>query len=213
MNWRYRFGLLLIIGLPVLTGLPQRWLGDALVCGLPRGMVVALAATHLALPLLIGAAAWARTLAAAALITAPVIGAGVLVSVLLQATGLSDRGPAAFGPHYIRLAANMLTVIPLSLGLILTVPWSRLELRLLQEPEGVGILQKALLMTVRVFTHIFGVVIPQTLEVLREEGHHRGPKALVAQLGAVGLAGICAALRFIGLWAVEIGGLPAKKRR
>jgi len=213
MSWRYRFGLLLIIAVPVLAGLPQRWLGNTLVFGLPRGLVVVLTGAHLALPLFIGAAAWIRSLIAAALITAPVIGAGVGVSVLLHATGLSDREPAVFGPHYLCLAVNKLTVIPLSLGLIVPVPWRRLELRLLQDPDGVGILQKAMLMTVRVFTHIFGVVIPQTLEVLREEGRGRGIGALVGQLGALGLAGICAALRFIGLWAFEIGSLPAKKGR
>jgi hypothetical protein len=46
------------------------------------------------------------------------------------------------------------------------------------------------------------------MQVLREEGRGRGVKALAGQMGAIGVCGICAALRYIGLWAVEIGNLP-----
>jgi hypothetical protein len=211
MNWRLRLAILLCIGLPVLAGLPQRWLSGTPIAGLSRGMVGAFAAAHLFLPLLIGVPAWIRTLSAAALITVPVIAAGVMVSALFFLTGLSVEALAAVSPHYLRLAVNMLTVIPLTLAMVATVPWNRLELRLLQKSEGVTGRQKAMLMTVRVFSHIFATVLPQTMEVLREEGRGRGAKALADQMAAVGVAGICAALRFIGLWAVEIGGLPKRK--
>jgi len=213
MNWRPRFWILFVFALPLLAGVPQRWLDAALLPGLSQGMVAALGLAHLGLALVIGSRTWARVLAGAALITLPVIGAGALVSALLFVTGLSPRGLAVVGPHYVKLAVNMLTVIPLTLGLVATVPWNRLELRLLREPHGVSTLQKAALMTVRVFSHIFFVVIPQAMEVVREEGRGRGIKALAGQMGAIAVAGICAALRFIGLWAVEIGALPGRKDR
>jgi hypothetical protein len=82
-------------------------------------------------------------------------------------------------------------------------------------------------MFIRVFHHIVYFVIPNILEVMREEAllrrfsettpnltrRQRGRiwvRRLMAGLVQVGVSGICAALRFIPLWAREIDDLPGR---
>ena len=88
--------------------------------------------------------------------------------------------------------------------------------------RGVAPWEKKLLMAVRVFNHITFFVIPNLLEVVREEmagasRHHfsAGPRrrlmSLTTGLVQIGVAGICGALRFIPLWAREIAELPDRK--
>jgi uncharacterized membrane protein len=128
------------------------------------------------------------------------------------------------GAHYVRLALNMLSVIPLALGIVATIPFGRLEQHLLRDPRGVTLVEKKLLMAVRVFNHIAFFVIPNLLEVVREERSFRPSpprqtradrsqalRALTAGLVQIGVAGICAALRFIPLWAWEIAALPGSE--
>ena len=116
----------------------------------------------------------------------------------------------------------MLSVIPLALSIVATIPFGRLEQHLLTGARGVAPWEKKALMAVRVFNHITFFVIPNLLEVVREErpfeprgarwrsGEERkaAPGALMAVLVQIGVAGICAALRFIPLWAREIADLP-----
>jgi hypothetical protein len=83
-------------------------------------------------------------------------------------------------------------------------------------------------MFIRVFNHIVYFVIPNILEVMREEALLRTVtenaslptgsrrllslgRRLTAGLVQVGVSGICASLRFIPLWAREIDDLPRRK--
>ena len=85
---------------------------------------------------------------------------------------------------------------------------------------------KMALMFLRVFSHILYFVIPNILEVIREEGMLPGTgKAGGAQTGAkpplsrrlknmvqtlvnIGVESICSAVRYVPLWAEEISRLP-----
>jgi hypothetical protein len=119
----------------------------------------------------------------------------------------------------------MLGVIPLALAFVASIPFDRLELGLLRRERGISTAQKYLLMFIRVFHHIVYFVIPNILEVMREEAllhrlsktapgqtrRRRGrvwARRLLTGLVQVGVSGICAALRFIPLWAREIDDLP-----
>ena len=119
----------------------------------------------------------------------------------------------------------MLGVIPLALALVASIPFERLEQGLLRRERGISRSEKYLLMFIRVFHHTVYFVIPNILEVMREEallrrvsGSAPGPpgdrryrawgRRLTAGLIQVGVSGICAALRYIPLWAREIDDLP-----
>lgn len=106
------------------------------------------------------------------------------------------------------------------------IPIQRIENRLLHTDRGVGFVQKCALMAARVFTHIIYFVIPDILEVLREERllneliwQRKSPGAvkmpfwnrigtLVRLLVHIGVESTCAAIRYIPLWAEEISKLP-----
>jgi len=88
--------------------------------------------------------------------------------------------------------------------------------------------EKSALMFVRVFIHIIYFVIPDILEVLREErifaeitgwnksGSTKKPPlrirfhALIRVLIQIGVEGICSAIRYVPLWAEEISRLPGR---
>jgi hypothetical protein len=88
--------------------------------------------------------------------------------------------------------------------------------------------QKIVLMFLRVFSHIFYFVIPNILEVIREEGVLTGRglltpgqinkkppllkrlRKITQALVYIGVESICSAIRFIPLWADEISMLPDK---
>ncbi len=222
MKWQGRIMVLVLVGIPAFTGIsPLTLLGEALP-GVPWSAFVYAAVVNLTVILMCGAAFAAGTLAVSVLILLPVVLAGATIT-----WGLSwfDSNAAAsagvLGAHYVRLALNMLSVIPLALSIVATIPFSRLEQHLLKDARGVAPWEKKLLMAVRVFNHITFFVIPNLLEVVREErpfgrlrpesppaGRKIALRALVAGLVQIGVAGICAALRFIPLWAQEIADLP-----
>ena len=178
---------------------------------------------------LCGRALLANALAVTVLILAPVIYGGATVSWLLTVLGGTspEAAGAMHGAHYVRLTLNMLSVIPLALALVASIPFDRLELRLLRTERGIASGEKYLLMFIRVFHHTVYFVIPNILEVMREEtllrmaaekpGHRSGlhrfqivGRRLTAGLVQIGISSICAALRFIPLWAREIDDLPRR---
>ena len=85
-------------------------------------------------------------------------------------------------------------------------------------------------MFLRVFSHIFYFVIPNILEVIREErvfpiiaGRRKIPgvaslalrrrlSIMIRILIQIGVEGICAAVRYVPLWANEISRLPGRTR-
>jgi hypothetical protein len=207
-----RLILLLIVAVPAFSGFPLgRW-PQTIVTGVPWSLVCYLAVVHALLVLVLGRRIAANITAAAAMITLPVVFGGAAVNALFAAVTLNQ--PVADGSHYVRLALTMLTMIPLALALVALIPFGGLEQRLMFRPSGVGALQKKCLMALRVFQHIAFAVIPNTVEVLREErgvfepGSAAGRRAAWRRLEQVAVAVICASLQPIGLWACEIAGLP-----
>jgi hypothetical protein len=225
MNWQGRILVLVMIGLPAFTGIsPLIGLGAALP-GVPWSAFVYAAVVNLAVVLICGRPFAASALAVSVLILLPVVMGGAVISCSLAWLGTARPEYAGgHGAHYVRLALNMLSVIPLALGIVATLPLGRLEHYLLRDPRGVTLWEKKLLMAVRVFNHIAFFVIPNLLEVVREEqfflpsplnrmrmGSSKSLRVLTTGLVQIGVAGICTALRFIPLWAREIADLPDRK--
>jgi hypothetical protein len=120
-------------------------------------------------------------------------------------------------------------MIPLALSIVAVIPFHRMENRLLNQPGGVSLMQKSALMFTRVCIHVIYFVIPDMLEVLREErilnqvmGRQAFPgepkfslrlraTILVRNMIQIGLEGICSSVRHIPLWAEEIARLPGRE--
>jgi len=230
VNPRFRLLCLTVLAVPVFTGWFPFPAGPEIVPGVAGSTVV-----HVLLVLggvagICGRAFLANATAVTALIISPIVYAGSLVSWLLEMAGGMPPGVAGsvHGAHYVRLALNMLSVIPLALAIVASIPFDRLEQRLLRRTEGISAGEKYLLMFIRVFNHIVYFVIPNILEVMREEALLRmisenasSPstprrirswgRRLISGMVQVGVSGICASLRFIPLWAREIDDLPRRK--
>lgn len=228
MNWKTKLAAYGVLGIPAFTGYPLHALPGELIDGVPTVWVIYLLATQLAVVSISGTRLWGITLSIAALISLPVVYAGASVSYLLWLAGWGAAGgQAAFSAHYVTLCLTMLTVIPLALNMVASIPFSALEQAVLKSESGVSQSQKMALMFLRVFNHIVFFVIPGTMEVVREEGRfHRRPQApaadrprggrlalFVADLIQIGIEGICASIQYVPIWAVEISHLPEKKRR
>jgi len=222
--WPLRLGILLLAAVPAFSGLqPASW-SQVLVPGATRGAVILALAAPAAIGLACGLRPLAGALAIGALTTLTVVGSGAAVAGVLHLLGWAYPGGAAeLAPHYLALALNMLTVIPLAAAVVLTLPLERAETALLRAAGSGGVprRRKALLMALRVFNHVAFFVIPEILEIVREErllspaAPPPGPRRrrLAADLVQLGVAGICGALQYLPLWAREIARLPEPPRR
>jgi len=218
------------LAVPVFTGWPSLPAGPEILPGVAWGPVVNVLLVFGGVAGICGRAFLANAAAVTALILCPIVYVGGLVSWLLEISGGVAPGTAGsvHGVHYISLVLNMLGVIPLALAIVASIPFDRLEQRLLRRAGGISAGEKYLLMFIRVFNHIVYFVIPNILEVMREEALLRmvsenasSPsgtrrmcflaRRLTAGMVQVGVSGICAALRFIPLWAREIDDLPRRK--
>lgn len=220
--------LLGIVAIPAFTGYPLGMFDQPVVGGLTWGWIGYGIVTHCILGLFFGPAVWSACLAIAVAIMLPVVFGGAGIAYLFYLTGLGNaEGPFIYSSHYLELCVTMLTVIPLANGLIATVPVHELEQRLLMRSRGVYRWEKAALMFIRVFIHIVFFVIPNILEVLREERfgtkpvdndckvNQDGPVPVgyrirrgVSMLVCLGVEGICSSIQYIPLWAEEIARLP-----
>ena len=220
---------LVLLAVPVFTGwLPFNGGGD-LLPGVDRAPLLSALLVLVGVAALCGRAFLANVVAVTALILVPVVFVGGAVSWLLGILQGVDPSLAGSlnGPHYVGLALNMIAVIPLALALVAAVPFDRLEQRLLLSDTGISTGEKYLLMFIRVFHHTVYFVIPNLIEVVREEALlqvlaraggrkgawtaiHAGGRGLTTGLVHIGVSGICAALRFIPLWAREIDDLPRR---
>jgi hypothetical protein len=174
MNWKIKFFILMILSVPAFTGYPVVSFDSEIISGLSYGWTAYFFLVNISIILIHGRRFYANILAAAALISIPVVFVGGTIAFLIYLLGLGyDAGQAAYSPHYVSVCITMLTVIPLALSLIGVVPLQRFEQKLLQSSSGVTKLEKCLLMFLRVFNHIVYFVIPNILETMREEGHYR----------------------------------------
>lgn len=226
-----RLMALAVLAVPVFTGWFPFPVPIEIVPGVSGEPFLAVLAVLAGVALLCGPALLANTLAVTALIIVPIVFVGGTVSWLLAMAGGAAPGRAGslHGPHYVGLALNMLGVIPLALAMVASVPIDRLEQRLLRREKGISVGEKYLLMFTRVFHHTVYFVIPNILEVIREEAllgaafknatalnhatrFRTWGARLTAGLVQVAVSGICASLRFVPLWAREIDDLPRRRR-
>ena len=233
-KWQIKLLLLAVVAFPAFTGYPLGIFDQPVIDGLTRGWIGYGIVTHIAIGLILGALVWAGCLAIAVAIVLPVVFGGAGISYLFYLTGLGDAaGPAGYSGHYVGLCVTMLTVIPLANGLISVVPVHEVEKRLLMRTQGVYRREKAALMFIRVFIHIVFFVIPNILEVVREErfkneqigddrynDDYAFPEPIpirykigraIRMLVYLGVEGICASIQYIPLWAEEIARLPDRR--
>jgi hypothetical protein len=228
MNWKIKLSLLLMFAIPAFTGYPVNRFDANVVAGITYAWAAYFIATNVLVMGLCGRRRYARIITATVLVTLPVIVSGSCISFVASLFA-ADVGSAQakYSAHYLGLCVTMLTVVPLALGLVATIPLQAFEQQLLQDRRGVSMHQKRLLMALRVFNHIVYYVIPGVLEVVREErqfaalqagsaraggggGRFRQAVLLMRRLTHVAGEGICAAVQNIPLWAVEIARLPGK---
>ena len=229
-QWPVGFLLLLVAGVPAFYVPALDWIPGQILPGIDWGRVVYFAGLHLVLLAILGQRWYANLLTAATWITLPVVFMGAAITWMGAGLGLAQSNATEAGIHYAGLGLSMLSMVPLSLGLVALMPFSRLENSLLRRPGGISLFQKKMLMVLRVFNHAVFFVIPSLVEVLRQEramvrqradlaGRSRwsgfqwsrikGTLDLVTYLA---VESICAAVQFIPLWAYEIGRLPEPRQ-
>ncbi len=234
MPWKYKLILLLVISIPAFSGFPLELSDSFIVPGLPWTWTFYFLGVHSILPVLMNLYRYGKIIGLAALITLPVIFSGASLSYLMWIIKDGDQADAFhFGAHYLNLAVTMLTVIPLSLSMVAVLPLNAIELLLLQRTDGVSPMEKRLLMAIRVFSHVIFDVLPSILEVLREERYRPGPllknnsntttqlfirwkeniRVIISKMIQIGVQGICSAIQYIPLWAIELSQLPQRNKR
>lgn len=238
MKWKHRLALLALSAIPAFTGYPLRQMDMTVIEGISWGWIGYFLWIHILIRFLLGAVHYANTLSVAALITVPVVFVGGALSYLIHLAGMGPAdGTAAYSGHYVALCLTMLTVIPLALSMVAVIPFHRIEHNLLLNRKGVAWHEKILLMFLRVFNHILFFVIPNILEVMREEkrwqidreggasAESRGKpgnqgvslskrlRRLIRAMTSMGIESICTAVQYIPLWAVEISRLPDREIR
>lgn len=227
MNWKLKLFLLLLGAIPAFTGYPVNRFDAEVVVGITRAWTVYFLIANGMVWGLCGRRRYARILTAAVLVTVPVIASGGCISFVVSwFTANTWNAQLKYSAHYLGLCVTMLTVVPIALGLVATIPLQVFEQQLLQNRKGVTMTQKRMLMALRVFNHIVYFVIPNILEVVREERQFlafndesgrsiRGRSVfkqaalIMRRMTHVAGEGICAAVQYIPLWAAEIARLPS----
>lgn len=232
MNWKLKALIIWLLAIPAFTGYPLNAIAGNLLPGVDYGWILYGAIVYTAIILLLGRKIFKISLIIACAIAIPLVMLGILISFVgLFITGWNSTDFIDIIYHYISLMAKMAVVIPLALSMVAILPFYRLESSILQSRHGVTIGQKISLMFLRVFSHIFYFVIPNILEVIREEGilQMKGRKTarqnqiklpflqrlrgIIQTLVNIGVESICSAVRFIPLWADEISMLPNKEKK
>jgi len=237
MSWKTKLLLLLTLSIPAFSGYPINMSGAEILPGITYGWVLYFITTHCLILLIIGVRHYSNILSLSALVSVSVIFVGGTVSYLIFLTGLGHgAGPSAYSSHYVSLCLSILTVVPLALSIVAIVPFHEIEHHFLINKTCVSKPEKFILMFLRVFNHIVHFVIPNILEVMREEAQYRrhaanpdphtsdlkGPnkmsaittrfKLLIRDFTYLSVEGICSAIQYIPLWAIEISQLPNKKK-
>jgi hypothetical protein len=212
--WPLRLAALMLLAVPAFTGLQPTGWSQVLIPGATLGAVIFALGASVVIGLVCGPGVLGGALTVAAMMVLAVVFGGATVSYGLHLLGWAYPGGAPdFSPHYLALALNMLTVIPLAVAMVVTLPLERAETALLRGGRAVSPGRKGLLMALRVFNHVAFFVIPEILEIVREERmlvlEAKGAwRRLCADLVQLGVAGICGSLQYLPLWAKEIARLP-----
>jgi len=227
MNWKLKALIIWVLAIPAFTGFPINHIPDNVLPGLSYGWLLYGVIVYGAILLVLGKKVCTITLVVALTIAIPLVVLGILISsigLLISGWNQGDLGDST--THYVHLMVTMIVVIPLALSMVAVLPFHRLERHILQSKRGVRTSEKIILMFLRVFSHIFYFVLPNILEVIREEGMLTGKRLLsgggqnirlplsrrigemVQMLVNIGVESICSAIRYIPLWAEEIAKLP-----
>ncbi|MCG6931353.1 MAG: hypothetical protein LJE64_12440 [Desulfofustis sp.] len=231
MNWKLKALMIWILSVPAFSGFPLEIIPGSLPLGIECGWILYGAVVFLTIALLLGRKMLKVSLFIAGAVMIPlVVLGGVISSVGLFISGWRSAGFVDILRHYAGLAATMTVVIPLALAMVTVLPFYRLESSILKSGRGVAVNRKIALMFLRVFSHIFYFVIPNILEVVREEGvlpARRRPadrerftnpaqpwriRTMARTIINIGVEAICSAIRFVPLWAEEISMLPDGKK-
>jgi hypothetical protein len=208
---------------PAFTGYPVNLFKAEIISGIRWSWAVYFLTANLFAMLIIGGKYFSYILSIGSLIALPVVFAGASVSYVLFLSSMGP-GPSSYSPHYVMLSITILTVVPLALSMVTLVPFHEFEQKLMKNKHGVSMFEKCILICLRVFNHIIYFVIPNILEVVREEAQYmrwaKQPdntlisrfKCLIKDMTQIGIEGICASIQYIPLWAVEIAQLPDKNR-
>ena len=238
LSWKGKLILLVMISVPAFSGYPLGLLEHPVISGVTYGWLIYFLLVNILIPAVLGTVHFSGVISVSSIVTLPVVFVGGMVSYLMYMVGWgTGEGPEAYSPHYASLCITMLTVIPLALSIVAVVPFHEIEQNLLTGQRGVSKYEKFFLMFLRVFNHIIYFVIPNILEVMREEGRFKitgdspdegeeknrsgkgaeGPadrvRALIIDMIQIGVEGICSAVRYIPLWVVEISQLPGREDR
>jgi hypothetical protein len=232
IRWKFKCCLLLTIALPAVSGVLLNDFQQTVLPGLSLSWILYLFGVHFVVLSLLGIHRYGKIVGIASLVTLPVVYSGASLSYLLwliKSSPLSDA--YSFGAHYLALLITMLAVIPLSLAMIAVLPFGSFEQQLLQRKDGVSPMEKRLLIAIRVFNHTVFDVLPNILEVLREESGQRSdvkeacknnfilkrifrkPMEMISLMIQIGVKGICTTMQYIPLWAVEISQLPNRRKK
>jgi hypothetical protein len=229
LSWWIKTAILWLLAVPAFTGFPLNRVQGFIVPGAEYGWIGYALIIHAATWAILGKKIYRIAISISGLITIPVVLLGSAISIgWLAIRGWNQALWAGYSAHYISLAITMLTVIPLALSMVAVIPFHRFEYRLLMKSSGASITEKSALMFLRVFSHIFHFVIPNILEVVREERAfsviagrrkissaetltvHQRLSVMIRILVQIGVEGICAAVRYVPLWADEISRLPER---
>lgn len=234
MRWKFRLFIVLVISIPAFSGYPLKIFDNVVVPGITYSWLLYMLIVHLTILGLMKLNRYGNIVGIAALITLPVVFSGAFLSYILWIIRNGNQANAfEFGAHYLALTITMLTVIPLSLSIVSVLPFKSIEQKLLQRTDGVTSTEKSFLMAVRVFNHVVFDVLPNILEVVREErgvfynlaesrrkeeafftiGWKERMRRLMEKMIQIGVEGICSAIQYVPLWAVELSQLPHRKKK
>ena len=227
MSWKLKALIIWILAIPAFTGFPIHYLSTQVLPGVSIGWLLYGTGVYTAVLLVLGHKILKITLMVALAIAVPLVLLGILVSSIgFFINGWDQLYLFEIITHYTRLLTTMMVVIPLALSMVAVLPFNRLERHILQSKRGVRLSEKSILMFLRVFSHTLYYVIPNILEVIREErvfsikGGLTGDDQsntlplskriveIVQMLVNIGVESICSAIRFVPLWAEEISMLP-----
>jgi hypothetical protein len=231
--WWIKFSILFLFFLPSLTNFFSRSVGSQIIPGISLWQLIYFFLVFFVVLIISGRKVLVFSLAVVSLLSISIVFIGALVACLRIIDIFSNEEIYQYSSHYISLLVTMLTVVPISIAVISSVPFKKYELLLLNQMRGISIFERILLMGSRVFNHVYFDVIPNIILVKKEERHkktqfsidevlddallEKGKKLkqkvirIFLEMTNTSAACICLSLEHIPLWALEISNLPSQK--
>lgn len=233
--WGIKLITLLIISIPSWNYFFINLISNEIFKGLSYGQLIYFLIVTISILILLGRKILSICHSIASIIVLSVVFFGSFISlveaILTTSPEFVPTKILDYSPHYISLFITMMTVVPLSLAIFSSIPFFQYEKKVLKKMEGMSIIRKIILISVRVFGHIIYNVIPKIILVKREEDSiikstdgiaediifkkcekTRGQLIiLIRDYFQIGIVAIRSSIEYIPLWALEISHLPNKK--